>query len=64
MPGIIKSYGTDIEYIFFLLFGPLQIPVYTPQGIYHATGVEEDPTATQNIRCLWRGGRVALIQIK
>ena len=32
--------------------------------ICHATGVEEDPTVTQNIRCLWRGGGVALIQIK
>ena len=63
MPGIIKSYGTDIEYIF-LLFEPLQIPVYTPQGICRATGVEEDPAATQNIRCLWQGGGVALIQIK
>ena len=30
----------------------------------HATGVEEDPTVTQNIRCLQRGGGVALIQTK
>ena len=28
----------------------------------HATGVEEDPKVTQDIRCLWRGGEVALIQ--
>ena len=30
----------------------------------HATGVEEDPKATQNIRCLRRGGGAALIQTK
>ena len=30
----------------------------------HATGIEEDPKATQDIRCLRRGGRVALIQTK
>ena len=29
-----------------------------------ATRVEEDPTATQNIRCLRRGGGAALIQTK
>ena len=29
-----------------------------------ATGVEEDPMATQNIRCLQRGGEAALIQTK
>ena len=34
------------------------------QSICHATGVEEDPTVTQDIRCLWRGGGVALIQTK
>ena len=32
--------------------------------ICHATGVEEDPTATQNIQCLQQGGEVALIQTK
>ena len=30
----------------------------------HATGVEEDPMATQNIQCLQRGGGMALIQTK
>ena len=30
----------------------------------HATGIEEDPKATQDIRCLWRGGGAALIQTK
>ena len=30
----------------------------------HATRVEEDPMATQDIQCLWRGGGVALIQTK
>ena len=29
-----------------------------------ATRIEEDPKATQDIRCLWQGGRVALIQTK
>ena len=29
-----------------------------------ATGIEEDPKATQDIRCLQRGGGVALIQTK
>ena len=40
--------------------------VYGPVflSICHATGVEEDPMMTQNIRCLWRGGGAALIQIK
>ena len=32
--------------------------------ICHATGVEEDPKVTQDIRCLWRGGGAALIQTK
>ena len=32
--------------------------------ICRATGVEKDPMATQNIRCLWRGGGAALIQTK
>ena len=36
----------------------------TFQNICHATGVEEDPKATQDIRCLWRGGGAALIQTK
>ena len=30
----------------------------------HATGVGEDPKATQDIQCLRQGGRVALIQTK
>ena len=30
----------------------------------HATGVEEDPKVTQDIRCLWQGGGAALIQTK
>ena len=30
----------------------------------HATGIEEDPKATLDIRCLQRGGGVALIQTK
>ena len=29
-----------------------------------ATRVEEDPKATQDIGCLWRGGGAALIQTK
>ena len=33
-------------------------------NICHATRAEEDPTVTQNIQCLQRGGRVALIQTK
>ena len=33
-------------------------------NICHATGVEEDPMATQDIQCLQRGGGVALIQTK
>ena len=32
--------------------------------ICHATGIEEDPKATQDIRCLRRGGGAALIQTK
>ena len=32
--------------------------------ICHATGIEEDPKVTQDIRCLRRGGGVALIQTK
>ena len=27
-------------------------------------GFEDDPMAPQNIQCLWRGGRAALIQTK
>ena len=29
-----------------------------------ATGAEEDPMVTQDIRCLQRGGKAALIQTK
>ena len=32
--------------------------------ICHATRAEEDPMVTQNIRCVWQGGGVALIQTK
>ena len=33
----------------------------TKANICHATGIEDDPKATLDIQCLWRGGTVALI---
>ena len=33
-------------------------------NICRDTGAEEDPMATQDIRCLWQGGGAALIQTK
>ena len=37
---------------------------HPPMVKCHATGIEEDPKATQDIQCLQRGGRAALIQTK